>query len=244
MSIRSFRAAVSFLTVLPVANADGGAGARLGRAYFPIIGGAIGLAAGLVVVAVDAMATPLLGAAAGVATLCALTGAIHLDGLGDSADGLLTRGDATRRLEVMRDPRLGSYGVVAIVVVLLLETAALAGMPPARALVALVVAGAWSRLAALAVVALVPYVRTQGLGTVASDRSRRWLDVGVGLATVALVSLLDWRRAAIAAVGVALVTIVVVAVARRRLGGITGDICGACAELGQLAALLAFVSSR
>ena len=242
--VRSFRAAVSFLTVIPVANADGGAGTRLGRAYFPIIGAALGLVAGVVVVAVDAMATPILGAAAGVATLCVLTGAIHLDGLGDSADGLLTRGDSARRLEVMRDPRLGSYGVVAVVVVLLLETAALASISPARALLALVVAGAWSRLAALAVVALVPYARTEGLATVAADRNRRWLDVGVGVATVALVSLVDWRHASIAAVGVTLVTLVVVAVARRRLGGITGDICGACTELGQLAALLAFVSSR
>ena len=242
--VRSFRAAVSFLTVIPVANADGGAGTRLGRAYFPIIGAGIGLIAGVVVVAVDAIATPLLGAAAGVATLCALTGAIHLDGLGDSADGLLTRGDAARRLEVMRDPRLGSYGVVAIVVVLLLETATLASIPPARVLVALVVAGAWSRLAALAVVALVPYARVEGLATIANDHERRWLDVGVGVATVALVSLLDWRRAAIAALGVALVTTVIVVVARRRLGGITGDICGASAELGQLAAMLAFVSSR
>ncbi len=218
--VRSLRAAVSFLTVLPVTNADGGAGTRLGRAYFPAIGAAIGLLAGLVVVAVGAVATPLLGAAAGVAVLCALTGAIHLDGLGDSADGLLTGGDTARRLEVMRDPRLGSYGVVAVVAVLLLETTALASMSPARALVALVVAGAWSRLAALAVIALVPYARTDGLGTVASARDRRWLDTGIGLVTVALVSLLDWRRAAVAALGVALITV------------------------GQLAALLAFVSSR
>ena len=244
MSIRSFRAAVSFLTVLPVANAGGDAGARLGRAYFPIIGAAIGLVAGLVVVVVDAIATPLLGAAAGVAALCVLTGAIHLDGLGDSADGLLTRGDSVRRLEVMRDPRLGSYGVVAIVIVLLLETAALASISPARALIALVIAGAWSRLAALAVVALVPYARSEGLASVAGDRERRWLDVGVGLATVAVVSLLDWRRAAVAAALAAMVTVAIVAVARRRLGGITGDVCGACAELGQLAAVLAFVSSR
>ncbi len=105
-------------------------------------------------------------------------------------------------------------------------------------------AGAWSRLAALAVIALVPYARTDGLGTVASARDRRWLDTGIGLVTVALVSLLDWRRAAVAALGVALITVAVVVVARRRLGGVTGDVCGACAELGQLAALLAFVSSR
>jgi adenosylcobinamide-GDP ribazoletransferase len=240
MSIRSLRAAASFLTVLPVANADGSAGTRLGRAYFPMIGAAIGLVAGGLLVAVEAVSTPLLGAAAGVATLAALTGAIHLDGLADSADGLLSRGDAQRRLEVMRDPRLGSYGVTAIVVTLLLQAAALAGMSPSRALVALVVAGAWSRLAALVVVAVVPYVRGDGLGMLAADPKRRRLDIGVGVATALMVSLLDWPRAAAAAAGVALVTVAVAAVSRRRLGGVTGDVCGASAELGQLAALLAF----
>src|SRR6266702_1833200 len=106
--VRSLRAAVSFLTVLPVANKDGGAGTRLGRAYFPAIGALVGLVAGSVLVLVEAISTPLLGAAAAVATLCLLTGAIHVDGLADSADGLLGRGDAARRLEVLRDPRPGA----------------------------------------------------------------------------------------------------------------------------------------
>src|SRR5213078_3591118 len=97
-TIRSLRAAVSFLTVLPVANVDGSPGERLGRAYFPAIGALI-----------------VLAAAGGVAVLSVLTGAMHLDGLADSADGLLGGGDVTRRLENMRDPRLGSFGVTAIV---------------------------------------------------------------------------------------------------------------------------------
>src|SRR5439155_705216 len=83
-----------------------------------------------------AATTPLLGAAAAVAALCLLTGAIHLDGLADSADGLLGRGDVAHRLEVMRDPRLGSYGVTAIAAVLLLDVAAISSMSPARGLAA------------------------------------------------------------------------------------------------------------
>src|SRR6185437_4797825 len=97
LTVRSLRAAVSFLTVLPVANADGGVGTRLGRAYFPAVGALVGLVAGCVLVLVEAISTPLLGAAAAVAALCLLTGAIHVDGLADSADGLLGRGDAERR---------------------------------------------------------------------------------------------------------------------------------------------------
>jgi adenosylcobinamide-GDP ribazoletransferase len=214
----------------------------LGRAYFPAIGALVGLVAGGVLVLVEAISTPLLGAAAAVATLCLLTGAIHVDGLGDSADGLLGRGDATHRLEVMRDPRLGSYGVTAIVAVLLLQTAALAGVSPGRALVALVVAGAMSRLAAALVIAWVPYVRSSGLGSAVSAASGRGRDLAVGLATVALIALLDWRRALVAGALVAVTVLLVVGLARRRLGGVSGDVCGASAELGQLAVLLVFAA--
>ncbi len=241
MSIRSLRAAVSFLTVLPVANADGSPGERLGRAYFPAIGALIGLAAGIVCLVAAGATTPLLGAAAAVAVLCALTGAIHLDGLADSADGLLARGaDVTRRLEVMRDPHLGSYGVTAIASVLLLEVAAIAAMSPVRALVALVIAGALSRLATLAVITFVPYVRASGLGVAAWDERHRRLDLLLGAASAALVCALDWRRALVALPIVALVALLLVVLARRQVGGATGDVCGATAELCQLAVLLVF----
>ena len=243
MSIRSLRAAVSFLTVVPIGNADGSAGDRLGRAYFPAIGALIGLVAGLAYVAVSAISTPLLAAAAAIASLTLLTGALHLDGLADSADGLLGRGDVERRLAVMRDPRLGSYGVAAVVVLVLLEFAALSSMSPARALAGLVIAGALSRFATLVVIALVPYVRESGLGSIAFDSRRRSLDLLAGAAITILVCALDWRRAAVAAALVAISTLAVVALARKRLGGATGDICGATAELGQLAALLAFAAT-
>jgi adenosylcobinamide-GDP ribazoletransferase len=240
MSIRSLRAAVSFLTVLPVANADGSPGERLGRAYFPAIGALIGLVAGLVFAATSAVTTPLIGGAAAVAVLCLLTGAIHLDGLADSADGLLGRGDVARRLEVMRDPRLGTYGVTAIVVVLLLDLAAITSMSPARAVAALVIAGALSRLATLSVVAFVPYVRASGLGVAAWDPRHRRLDLAIGAASAAIAGLLDWRRALIALPLVALTALLLVVLARRQVGGATGDVCGATAELCQLATLVVF----
>jgi adenosylcobinamide-GDP ribazoletransferase len=243
VSIRSLRAAVSFLTVIPVANADGGPGDRLGRAYFPAIGALVGLAAGLVFVVAAALATPLLAGAAAVAVLALLTGALHLDGLADSADGLLARGDVERRLAVMRDPRLGSYGVATLVVFLVLEVAALASMSPARALAGLVIAGALSRLATLAVIAWVPYVRESGLGSIAFEARHRAVDLLAGVLITALVCLLDWKRALVAAVLVAISTLALVSLARRRLGGATGDVCGATAELGQLAALLAFAAT-
>jgi adenosylcobinamide-GDP ribazoletransferase len=177
-----------------------------------------------------------------VAMLALLTGAIHLDGLADSADGLLVSGDAEGRLAVMRDPHLGSYGVTAIVVVLLLDVAALAAMTPGRAIAALVIAGGLSRLATLSVIAFLPYVRTGGKGVVAWDGRRRGVDLAIGIASTVLVCLLDWRRALVALPVVALVTLVLAVVARRRVGGATGDVCGAVAELCQLATLVVFAA--
>ena len=240
MSIRSLRAAVSFLTVIPVANADGSPGERLGRAYFPAIGALIGLVAGVAYVVFAGATTPLLGAAVAVAVLALMTGALHLDGLADSIDGLMAHGDAGRRLEVMRDPRLGSYGVTAIAVVLLLAVAAIASMSPLRALAGLVIAGALSRLATLGIITFVPYVRPAGLGVAAWDERRRGLDLAVGAASATVVCLLDWKRALVAIPIVALVGVTLAVAARRRVGGATGDICGAVAELGQLATLLVF----
>ena len=240
MTLRSVRAAVSFLTVLPVANADGSPGERLGRVYFPAIGALVGLVAGSVFVVLSSVTAPLLAAACAVAASCLLTGAIHLDGLADTADGLLGRGDAVHRLEVMRDPRLGTFGVTAVVLVVLLEVAAVSSMQPARGLAALIVAGALSRLAVLAVIAFVPYVRTSGLGVAAWDPKRRAVDLTLGSLIGVVACAIDWRRALIALPFVALTAIALVVLARRRVGGATGDVCGATAELCQLATLLVF----
>ena len=244
MSIRSLRSALAFLTVFPVATAEGGPGERLGRAFFPAVGGLLGLCAAAVFALMYSFSNSLLAAVAATATLALLTGALHLDGLADAVDGIFGRGDVARRLEVMRDPRLGSFGTTALALVLVGDVAALASMSPGRALAALVVAGALSRLAMLWVVAYVPYVRDSGLGVVAWDPSHRRVDLVVGSALTLLACVLDWKRALVALTLVALATLVVAVLARRRLGGATGDIYGATSELGQLMALIAFVLHR
>jgi adenosylcobinamide-GDP ribazoletransferase len=237
----SLRSAMAFLTVLPVARAGGAPGERLGRAYFPAIGAVVGVLSAGVFVLVGAVSSPLVAAVAATATLALLTGALHLDGLADSADGLFGGGDVARRLEVMRDPRLGSFGTVAVVLVLVGEVVAIASMSPGRAVAALVIAGALSRLAMLAVITWVPYVRAGGLGVAAADSSHRGFDLALGAALAAVACLLDWQRALLAVCLVALTALVFAILARRRLGGATGDIYGATAELCMLAALVAFV---
>jgi adenosylcobinamide-GDP ribazoletransferase len=232
---------MAFLTVIPVAAAGGASGERLGRAYFPAVGALLGLLAGVVFVLAAAVTTPLVAAVAATAMLAVLTGALHLDGLADAADGLFGGGDVPRRLEVMRDSRVGSFGLVAVVLVLLGDVAALAAMTPVRALIALVIAGAVSRWALLVMIAAVPYVRHAGLGVAAGGPHRRF-DLGLGSAITVIPCLLDWRRALASLLVVLVIVVVVGSIARWRIGGATGDVYGATTELSQLGALVVFAA--
>src|ERR687888_1161602 len=231
------RSALSFLTILPLGGQT--PEGRLGRVWFPAVGALLGLLAGGVFWSRGRVLGAPVAAVGAVAALAVLTGGLHLDGLADAADGLVGGSSPERRLEIMRDSRVGVFGAVSLVLLLLAEVAALARLDGVRAVVALVVAGALSRWTLLLVVGLLPYVRASGLG-VAAAGGRRVLDLVLGSVPAALVLLLDWRRGALAA-GLALLAAGMVAlVARRRVGGATGDVYGAATELAELAALLAF----
>jgi len=164
MSFSSTRSALAFLTVIPVAARDGSPGERLGRAVFPAVGLLLGLVAWVALWAGSLLGGPLFGAVAALATLALLTGGLHLDGFADCADGLLATGSRESRLEIMRDPRLGAFGVIALVLLLLADAALLQQMSVRLALPALIVAGAVSRLAMVAVLVALPYIRPEGLG--------------------------------------------------------------------------------
>jgi adenosylcobinamide-GDP ribazoletransferase len=238
--VTAVRTALSFLTVLPVAAPDGGPGRRLGRALFPAVGLLLGLAAWAALWLGSLLAGPALGAVLALATLAVLTGGLHLDGLADSADGLLAGADRERRLQIMRDPRLGSFGVLALVLVLLADAALLERLGVRTGLAALAAAGALSRLAMLAALVALPYVRPAGTGLAAAGRGGRDLALGAALAAPAL--LLDWRHGALAVPAAGAAAGAVAALAHRRIGGATGDVYGAVAELAQLAVLLAFAA--
>jgi len=243
MSLRSFRSAVAFLTVVPVAADAGQPGERLGRAYFPAVGALLGLGAGVCFALVAALTAPLIAAVAATAVLAVLTGALHLDGVADAADGLFGGKDVAQRLALMRDPRVGSFGLVAVILVLVGDVAALASMSPPQALVALVIAGAISRWALLLMIATLPYIRGAGLGIAAAGA--HWsFDVVLASAIAAIVGLLAWRSAIAAALVAVVIALAIRAIARSRIGGATGDVYGATAELTQLGALIVFAAHR
>lgn len=239
--MKELRSAVAFLTVLPAAHRDGSPGRALGRAFFPAAGLLLGLLAWIAFLPVSAIAGPQLGGVAAVAVLAVLSGGLHLDGLADSADGLLAGGGRERRLEIMRDPRAGTYGVVAVVLVLLGDVAALSRLDARTALFALLAAGTLGRLAMLAVVLALPYARQSGLGNaVAGGRVLR--DAAVAAAVSTLPMLLDWRHGLLAASLAAGAALGIAVLARGRIGGATGDVYGAVVEAGQLGALVAFAA--
>lgn len=237
--MRSLLVAVQLLTRVPVPLGAAPSEEELARAaaWFPLVGAGVGAVAAVAFRAAFWARLPSLAPWAALGAAIALTGGFHEDGLGDSADGIFGGHDRARRLAIMRDSRLGSYGVLALVLVLGAEAAALGALPAALGGRALVAAHALGRAAALPLTWL-PYARPEGgLGRPLAGRvSARALAFGLatGLAPLALLP----RSAALGAVAVAAS---VGAVAGRRflrdLGGVTGDTLGAVVKLVELGTL-------
>jgi adenosylcobinamide-GDP ribazoletransferase len=236
------RHAVGFLTRVPVPfGPDEAPRLTAAAPWFPVVGTAVGAVGGGVL----ALAGLLSGsgpsgvaAAMALAALLIVTGALHEDGLADVADGLGVHGDRERRLAVMRDPRNGTFGVLALVVWFFVGWSALRGLGTGGdGVLALIAAGALSRWAILvhaaggrparpdgAIHALRVGPLTLGVGAV----------VAGGVAVVCLGVL-----AGLVAGGVAAALALLGALgARRALGGLTGDTCGAAAAVAFVAVLV------
>lgn len=225
------RAAVGFLTVV------GGAAPPDHRApaWFGVVGALVGLVVGGVWWVAGELWPPLLAAVAAVTADAALTGMLHLDGLADSADGLLPPLDRQRRLAAMAAPDVGAFGVAAVALVLGARVAAMAGMAPDP----LLVAGLWggTRAAMAVTMARVPYARATGAASGFAPRSAG--PAGVSLVAAGAVVVIaggGWAGPASAAALVAGFG-AVVALAVRRLGGYTGDVLGAAGVVAETVAL-------
>ena len=228
------RRALSFLT--PVGGAAPPDPSAV--AWFPAVGALVGLAVGSAWGIADRLWFPAVAAALAVACDLAATGLLHLDGLVDSADGLLPPlGGAERRLDVMADPHAGAFGVAAAAVVLLLRWAALA----TQAVSIPLLGGLWcaSRTAMCVTLARVPYARPGGLAAAFRGSARAGAVAGGGLVLAAALAFAGRGVAGLAAVvAVGAGAAAVVALAVRRLGGFTGDVLGAAGMVGETAGLL------
>jgi adenosylcobinamide-GDP ribazoletransferase len=232
----------AFLTRLRVAPRGAIGPERVARsaAWFPLVGLTVGGAAALVRLAADPLGAGVATVAA-LATPPILTGALHEDGLADTADGLGPRG-RERRLAAMRDSRLGTFGVLALALSVLARLEALLPLGARDAALALIAGHVLGRWAVLPVAAAVPRARADGLGATAIAAGPGRLALASILAAVLVGPALAAVGAA-AAVGAVAAALVVAAGSGllwwRAFGGITGDTLGATTQLVEIAVLVA-----
>ncbi len=233
-----FWLALGFLTTLPAPQVPFQPG-RLGRAgrWFPLVGLLIGvllvLSAAIAGLVLPRMVTAVLV----VALWAILTGGLHLDGLADCCDGLLVSAPSTRRLEIMHDPRVGAFGVVGLVLLLLLKVATLTAMQEPA--LALLVAPLWARWLLL-VAGRQPFAGSGGLGSTFAEGLTVRNVVVAGLLPALILVIVAWQYWLIlpAAAFSLLICLGVIGLARKQIGGVTGDVLGAVVELSEVAMLI------
>lgn len=228
--------ALALLTRLPVPD-HRPAGAEAAWAW-PLVGGLLGLLAAMLASALLALGLPPGPVAAAVLALLALlTGALHEDGLSDTADGLLGGRSRERRLEIMKDSRIGSFGALALALVMLASWSALEALiAEGRLWGPLIAAAALSRAPMAVVMAALPPARPGGLSAGTGRPSPAVAGAAVGVALV--LAVLTLGPAALAPVlAAALLPALLALAAQRMIGGQTGDILGACQQLAFAGAL-------
>ncbi len=238
-----FWIALQFLSSLPVTLPGMPTPTQLGRSllWYPVVGAVFG---GVLWLASQALggAPPYLQAALLLSLWVMLSGALHLDGLADSADAWLGGfGDRERTLRIMKDPRSGPIAVVTLVLVLLLKFCALLALIEQGDGLGLLVAPVVGRAALLALFLCTPYVRPGGLGEALAQhlpvRQGRWV-----LGASALACLLCLGSAGVMTLCLVLVAFMGLRAAMiRRLGGTTGDTAGALLEVLEVVVLVGWV---
>ena len=232
-------AALQFVSRIPI---------RLRRApsmsglvvWFPFAGAVIGVLVGGVGAGMWHITPPLVAGAVAVAIGLLITGAFHEDGLGDIADAFGGGYTVERRLEILKDSRHGTYGVAAMCASIVVRMVALGSLPGSAVLFAAAVAAhVLARTAAVVLMAAVPLATNRGLGadygqSTTPARAFAALVMGVAITTVAV----GWWTAVL--LGVALVAVALVgALARHKIGGISGDVLGAAEQVAECAILVA-----
>jgi adenosylcobinamide-GDP ribazoletransferase len=239
--LTEFRLAASFLTILPVGGARAAVPEAVAAsfAWFPLIGFLVGAALCLEDYALAPLFPQVLRSTLVILTLTVVTGAVHLDGLADTADALGAGRDRERALEILRDSRIGSFGAIAIVFALMLKVLALATMGRPRRYAALYLAPGLARWTMVAVASGLDYLREQGAGAALLARSSRrnlvLATITAAAATLPIISLRAFAAALIAAA----IALAMRWLYRRWLGGVTGDLVGAAGELAEIAVLIA-----
>ena len=231
------RLAFMLLSRLPAGRIDGAAPSMAASSWaWPIVGLAVGaimaLACGIGLwIGLPSLMAALLALAAGALA----TGAMHEDGLADLADGFGGGRDRARKLEIMRDSRIGSYGVMALILALAFRATGIATLAEAgSATAALIGIAAASRAVLPAALVMMPAARTDGLGRSASGDDPTPAMVAGGIGFLCLLPL-GFGTAILTAFAMALAALVLAGIAMRQIGGQTGDVMGAMQQIAEIA---------
>jgi adenosylcobinamide-GDP ribazoletransferase len=236
------KTSVMFLTRLPFARATPSSGGGLARAAwaFPVTGILVGLIGAVVYAMAQRLGlTAWPAAALAVTATLVVTGCLHEDGLADTADGFGGGATRERKLEIMRDSRIGTYGVCALTMSLLLRVAALASLGDTAAVVmALIAAHGAARATLPAFMYLVPPARDDGLSHDAGQPKREAVIIA-GVLGIVILALFLGPALAIAALFLLAVVIALMAwLSLAQIGGQTGDVIGALEQASEIAILL------
>jgi adenosylcobinamide-GDP ribazoletransferase len=247
--VRELTSAIQFLTIVPVPSSrrlfamqdDASSHVITGSGYFSLVGFVIGLITCLIPFLFGSLLPSFVLAALAIIVLVILSGGLHLDGLIDTCDGVFGRLDRVSRLEIMRDSRVGSFGLLGAACILLLKFALLGSLSVNLFFPALLIAPAISRWCVVLAMRLFPSARSDGMG----DEFRQSITTpylvlsGIIALLVALIfgridGLLMW-------LGASALAILLGAWMTRTLGGLSGDVGGAIVEVTEVAALLLFL---
>lgn len=243
--MKSFVAALSFLTVIPVPRrwADSTDSLESGALYFPLIGLLLGILTALLFKALSWFLPFFPAGVLAVIFMIAVSGGLHMDGLADTADGFFSARTRERILEIMKDSRIGTMGVLAVTSVILLKVALLASVPPSSACATLLLVPLAGRSAILVQMALLSYARAETGGTAAVFNRRSARGPALGGAVLLLTAgwfIADWRGL-VAGVAALLLAAAFSGYVYRKIGGYTGDTLGAGCETAELVPLLVMV---
>src|SRR6266404_743728 len=231
--IRRFLIAVQFLTRLPAPQSLNSSAPDIGKAaaFFPLVGVIVGGGAALVFATLQRILPLPASVLCAVIFAVVLTNGFHEDGLADSFDGFGGGWTRNRVLEIMRDSRIGTYGTLALIFVILGKLTFLSLLPPGQIWRWLIVAHTASRWTILPLCGCLPYARAEGQGKLVAKQVGV-LEIITGTFTLLLVFiLLPWQAALSALLVTTLVTLLSGLYFRARLQGITGDCLGAANQL-------------
>src|SRR6267378_2169515 len=234
--IRRFLIAVQFLTRLPVPRVLHNSEAELGKAaaFFPLVGVIVGGGAALVFALLQRVLPVPASVLCAIVFAAFITNGFHEDGLADTFDGFGGGWTKDRVLEIMRDSRIGTYGTLALIFVVLGKLSFLSVLPQGQIWRWLIVAHTASRWTILPLCAYLPYARAEGQGKLVAKQVGI-LEIIIGTVMLLLVLiLLPWQAALVALLATSLVTLLSGLYFRARIEGITGDCLGAVNQLTEV----------